>query len=147
VDSPANKDNKDFKAMQTFLNGAGGSTSSKGGLWYKIFDNGSIFEKVPSAEKEKTEQTPLPIPKPTESQPLPTVENVKKSSEETVIESLFPEDLKNMLMFTEQGEFTTIKPRQFLGSENFAKIASVVRNAGGEYISAGKESHFRIKTK
>ena len=29
-------------------------------------------------------------------------------------------------------------------AENFAKIASIVRGAGGEYISAGKESHFRI---
>jgi len=40
-----------------------------------------------------------------------------------------------------------IKPRQFLGSENFAKIASTVRGIGGEYISAGKESHFRVPRK
>jgi len=57
---------------------------------------------------------------------------------------LFPEDLGGMLTFEATGEYITIKPRQFLGSENFAKIASIVRSAGGEYISAGKESHFRI---
>jgi hypothetical protein len=40
-----------------------------------------------------------------------------------------------------------VKPRQFLGSENFAKIASIARGMGGDYISAGKESHFRIPKK
>ncbi len=57
---------------------------------------------------------------------------------------LFPEDLEEMLTFEETGNYIVIKPRQYLGSENFAKIASIVRDAGGEYISAGKESHFRI---
>jgi len=60
------------------------------------------------------------------------------------IKILFPQDLEAMLTFEQAGEYIVIKPRQFLGSENFAKIASIVREANGEYISAGKESHFRI---
>jgi len=60
------------------------------------------------------------------------------------IKTLFPADLEEMLMFEEMEEDIIIKPRQYLGSENFAKIASIVRDAGGEYISAGKESHFRV---
>lgn len=64
-----------------------------------------------------------------------TVENVRE---------LFPKDLEEMLTFEETGNYIVIKPRQYLGSENFAKIASIVRDAGGEYISAGKESHFRV---
>jgi len=64
-----------------------------------------------------------------------TVENVRE---------LFPKDLEKMLTFEEKENYIMIKPRQFLGSENFAKIASIVRDAGGEYISAGKESHFRV---
>jgi len=60
------------------------------------------------------------------------------------IKTLFPKDLGEMLMFEEMEEDIIIKPRQFLGSENFAKIASIVRDVGGEYISAGKESHFRV---
>jgi len=60
------------------------------------------------------------------------------------IKVLFPENLEGMLTFEEVKDFIVIKPRQFLGSENFAKIAAIVRDAGGEYISAGKESHFRI---
>lgn len=58
--------------------------------------------------------------------------------------TLFPRDLEEMLEFEEKEEFIVIRPRRYLGSENFAKIASIVRDAGGEYISAGKESHFRI---
>jgi hypothetical protein len=59
----------------------------------------------------------------------------------------FPEELESRLGFEEKGDFIIIKPKQFLGSENFAKIASAVRGMGGEYISAGKESHFRVPKK
>jgi hypothetical protein len=59
----------------------------------------------------------------------------------------FPEDLEALLSFQEKGDHIMVKPRQFLGSENFAKIASAVRGLGGEYISAGKDSHFRVPKK
>jgi hypothetical protein len=59
----------------------------------------------------------------------------------------FPEDLEVLLSFQEKDDYIMVKPRQFLGSENFAKIASAVRGMGGEYISAGKESHFRVPKK
>ena len=59
----------------------------------------------------------------------------------------FPEELEARLSFEDKGEFIIIKPKQFLGSENFAKIASAVRGMGGEYISAGKDSHFRVPKK
>jgi hypothetical protein len=70
----------------------------------------------------------------------------KKSTVEDV-RMAFPEDLDNLLIFEEKDDFIMIKPRQFLGSENFAKIASAVRGMGGEYISAGKDSHFRVYKK
>jgi hypothetical protein len=59
----------------------------------------------------------------------------------------FPEELESRLDFEEKGDYIMIKPKMFLGSENFAKIASAVRGMGGEYISAGKESHFRVPKK
>jgi hypothetical protein len=70
----------------------------------------------------------------------------KKTSLEDV-RMAFPEELDNLLGFEEKGDYIVIKPRGFLGSENFAKIASTVRGMGGEYISAGKDSHFRILKK
>ncbi len=59
----------------------------------------------------------------------------------------FPADLENLLNFEDRTDYVVIRPRQFLGSENFARIASTVRGLGGEYISAGKDSHFRIYKK
>ena len=60
------------------------------------------------------------------------------------IRVLFPSDLEEMLTFEESGNYIMIKPRRFLGSDNFAKIASIIRDAGGEYISDGKQSHFKV---
>lgn len=59
----------------------------------------------------------------------------------------FPEELETRLGFEDKGDYIIIKPKQFLGSENFAKIASTVRGMSGEYISAGKDSHFRVPKK
>jgi hypothetical protein len=84
--------------------------------------------------------TPSPTP-PSSASPvlrLRSVDDIRMS---------FPEELEARLSFEEKGEYIIIKPRQFLGSENFAKIASAVRGMGGEYISAGKDSHFRVPKK
>jgi len=82
--------------------------------------------------------------------PAPTPVTPEISGKETSIEDIkmsFPEDLETLLSFEEKEDYIVIKPRQFLGSDKFAKIASVVRETGGEYVSAGKESHFRIPKK
>jgi hypothetical protein len=73
------------------------------------------------------------------------VHEKKKSIED--IRTAFPQDLEHLLSFEEKDDYIMIKPRQFLGSENFAKIASAVRGLGGEYISAGRDSHFRVPKK
>ena len=87
---------------------------------------------------QKTEGTPLPEPEPSTGSITDQISNVKM---------MFTEDLENLLSFEEKEDYIKIKPRQFLGSENFAKIASIVRGIGGDYVSAGKESHFRVSKK
>lgn len=57
---------------------------------------------------------------------------------------LFPEALRGLLSFEQQGNYIIIKPRQFLGTENFSEISRIVQGNKGDYVSAGKESHFRI---
>jgi hypothetical protein len=84
------------------------------------------------------------ITQPTPQTPA-TVSHENKTIED--IRIAFPEDLESLLSFEEKSDYIMVKPRQFLGSENFAKIASAVRGMGGEYISAGKESHFRVPKK
>lgn len=63
------------------------------------------------------------------------------------VKQAFSSELSGMLLFEETGKFVVVKPRRFLGSDNFAKVASVVRELGGEYVSAGKNSHFKIEKK
>lgn len=63
------------------------------------------------------------------------------------VKELFPEDLRALLSFEQREGYCIIKPKQFMGSENFARIAEVVRAHGGQYVSAGKESHFKIPSK
>ncbi len=83
------------------------------------------------------------IPSMTQPSPsLPRTADKSKAIED--IRMSFPEDLENLLSFEEKDDYVIVKPRQFLGSENFAKIASAVRGMGGEYVSAGKASHFRV---
>lgn len=60
------------------------------------------------------------------------------------VKQAFSSELAGMLIFEESGAFIIVKPRRFLGSDNFAKIASIVRDLGGEYISAGRNSHFKV---
>ena len=69
-------------------------------------------------------------------------------SEETrtinAVKTLFPSDLGELLIFDENKDYIIIKIRRFLGSDNFSKIAAIVRRVDGEYVSAGKDSHFKV---
>jgi hypothetical protein len=93
-----------------------------------------------SAQAQAPKPTPASVPTttPTDLSRLRSLDDIRMS---------FPEELEARLGFEEKGDYIIIKPKQFLGSENFAKIASAVRGMGGEYISAGKDSHFRVPKK
>jgi hypothetical protein len=94
-----------------------------------------------------TAKTYTPTPAQAQS---PTPASTGPLSKERSLDDIrmsFPEELEARLSFEEKGDYIIIKPKQFLGSENFAKIASAVRGMGGEYISAGKDSHFRVPKK
>jgi hypothetical protein len=88
--------------------------------------------------------TAPPSPRPS-SQSVPGMpQSPERSKAIEDVRMMFPDDLEGLLSFEERDEYIIIKPRQFLGSDNFSKIASIIRGAGGEYISAGKASHFRV---
>lgn len=55
-----------------------------------------------------------------------------------------PQECRDLLTYEQNQNYYIIKPRQFLGSENFAKVLDTVKEYGGEYVSKGKESHFRV---
>lgn len=60
------------------------------------------------------------------------------------VKQAFSSELAGMLIFEESENYIIVRPRRFLGSDNFARIASIVRSLGGEYISAGRNSHFKV---
>jgi len=53
----------------------------------------------------------------------------------------------DIITVPEKGQFIRVKGKQFLPRDVFAKVATVVKELNGEYISAGKESHFRVPIK
>jgi hypothetical protein len=87
------------------------------------------------------------VTKPELQTPIAVSHKIHENKSVENVRVAFPEDLEALLSFQEKDDYIMVKPRQFLGSENFAKIASAVRGMGGEYISAGKESHFRVPKK
>jgi len=86
-----------------------------------------------------------------EAQRAPMLETLGEPSRMQSVEDfqkVFPRELAGMLYFEVTDEHVLIKPRQYLGSENFGKIATIVRDQlKGEYVSAGRESHFRVPRK
>jgi hypothetical protein len=58
--------------------------------------------------------------------------------------SLFPAELRNLLIFSKQNGKIVIKPRHILSPDNFSQVTGIVKSAGGLYVSAGRNSHFEI---
>ncbi len=83
------------------------------------------------------------VSKPAAAPAISAAPATKTHSIDTV-KKAFSSELAGMLIFEENEKIIIVRPRRFLGSDNFAKIASIVRNLGGEYISAGRNSHFKV---
>jgi len=64
---------------------------------------------------------------------------------EVTLYNKFPPELREHLRFFNNGDHVRVEPKHYLGKQLFAKIATVVRELGGEYVSAGRDSHFRFK--
>jgi len=64
-----------------------------------------------------------------------------------IAQNNFPKDLAKLLDFTDEEDHIKVKPRRYLTGGSFGRIAAVVRELGGDYISAGKDTHFRLPKK
>ena len=63
------------------------------------------------------------------------------------VSNKIPEDLRKMLVFEDKGDYIKITKARYLDMENFKRVAEIVRKIGGDYVSAGKDSYFRIPKK
>lgn len=111
-----------------------------------LIDFFTTLEEMAYAAKQKLLLPYQPIEKTNLPKPTTTPTQFTAKDQHN-IESIFPEDLASMLNFTQEKGQWIIKPKQFLGSENFAKIATIIRGISGEYISAGQNSHFAVPIK
>jgi len=75
---------------------------------------------------------------PVQPSPKPKLETISSISE------TFPPDLAGRVYFEQTDKYVLVKPREYLDTEKFRKIYEVVQEHGGEYVSAGKDSHWRI---
>ena len=65
---------------------------------------------------------------------------------EKVVSSI-PAKIREKLVFEEDDEEIRVKPQEFLGRDDFRTVASKIQDLGGEYISAGRSSYFRVPRK
>ena len=130
-------DNPEFKTMLADLAAHNGRMRHEG-FFYWAFQDGQAVGRKNAKEVNKTRAR--------EAEPTASVKPQLLQQEEQLekVKQLFPEDLQDFLSFVDTGEFLKIVPRQFLGAENFSKILTVVQGKGGKWVSAGKDSHFRI---
>lgn len=71
-------------------------------------------------------------------------QSVQKKS---TFEPTFPEPLDGLVVITDEGEYWKVKFKQFVQTDDFAMVAKIVKEYGGEYYSLGKNSHFKIPKK
>lgn len=111
-----------------------------------LIDFFTTLEEMAYAAKQRLLQPYQPVEKTNLPKPATTPTQFT-AKDQQAIEAVFPEELAQILSFTQKNNQWIIKPKQYLGSENFAKLASVIRGIAGEYISAGKNSHFTAPIK
>ena len=103
----------------------------------------TLLEDILSALKQLHEdnQAKLEIMKKyTATKPTVAKPSKPQSEKRTIddVQKAFPQDLVGMLYFEESGNLILVKLRQYVGSDNFARIAAIIRDQlRGEYISAG----------
>jgi len=105
------------------------------------------LSEVSKSLKSATGTTTSVSPKTTTTAPTTLPQAAGQKLDINQVKQAFTPELAGMLLFEETGSYIIVKPRRFLGSDNFAKIAQVVREIGGEYVSAGRNSHFKVTKK
>jgi len=61
-----------------------------------------------------------------------------------VYQKFTPEQANKLTITNVDQDYVYLKPKTWLGSADFAEIAQVVKDLGGEWIAQGKDSHFKI---
>jgi len=91
----------------------------------------SLGSSIPAQEAASSESLKPPI---SAQQTIvleePLVSESVSSGSATIdsVQRLFPPDLAGLLYFEDTDDYILVKPKQYLGSDNFRRIASIVRD-------------------
>ena len=110
-------------------------------VWNILADNTEMWYISEKNKKEKSASTA-----PTTTTSAPATQQPKEQARNIDILKEFTEEQENRLTAKREGNAWIITPKQFLGTEMFAQISATIRSLHGEYISAGKDSHWRVPT-
>jgi hypothetical protein len=106
----------------------------------------AAMQAKPTEFQSTAPPTTIPSPSIAPSTPQTTAPPVTEQSSRVKEILVALESVKDLLIIDTDNSamFVIVRPSKFLGSENFSKVASVIRGLGGQYVSAGKNSHFEI---
>jgi hypothetical protein len=114
-------------------------------VWTILRDNAEMWF-ISEKNKKPTPHLEQPLPLPQTSTPKTQQLTNKNTDPITTLRANFTEEIDQKLNYKQQNSSILIHPKNFLGSEIFAEISTIVRRLRGEYISAGRDSHWRIPT-
>ena len=127
----------------------------KHGWNYKVFDKNGFVSRIiiyGDLPDEKIEELKNPIGW-AFSAASGLIGSLKKAEETgrdilERAERMFPNELLDKISLELTDRHVIVKTKQYLGSKLFRELAEIVRDKlGGEYVSAGRDSHFRIPIK
>ena len=104
-----------------------------------------------TSQVQKPTVTPDGIPTPiVQSVPVPQAQQVTPSSPRmaevlTALKEFMGDTPLLNIDENTSAQYIIVKAKGFLGGGNFGKVMAIIRQTlGGEYVSQGKESHFRV---
>jgi hypothetical protein len=104
---------------------------------YPIPEFNVIYTTNPKTESQPTTNS-KPGSEPTEKTP------VQPSQDTSAVEKEFSPEQRNLLSFTVDGEYVTIKPNQYLKDE-WDEINDTVRSLGGKWTKGNNFSYWAIR--
>jgi len=104
---------------------------------YPIPEFNVIYTTNPKTETQLTTNS-KPGSEPTEKTP------VQPRQDTSAVEKEFSSEQRNLLSFTVDGEYVTIKPNQYLKSE-WDEINDTVRSLGGKWMKGDNFSYWAIR--
>jgi len=94
--------------------------------------NNKVFVKQPT----------MPMPLHLQSTTIEPATKPKLSGDKIV----FPNHYTDLLTVTENEDYIIIKPKEYIRSkQDFKEISQIIKDYGGEYVSANRDTHWRIK--